>query len=69
MAQSRRDPGPIVALLKKNFGSFHANPEATMTPSEIAPTTLQIRSQDRLHCPRFWANFPFKKPCILPSFA
>ena len=68
MARSRRDRGPIVAILKRNRGSFKANPEATTPPRGITSTTPSNRSHDRTNCPRFWANFPFKKPCILPLF-
>ena len=43
------DRGAIVALLKQNSGSFHANPEATPPPRGITPTTHPIRSHDRVN--------------------
>ena len=51
-ARSSPDRGAIAALLKQNLGSFHANPEATSPPRGVTPTTHQIRSHDRVNCPR-----------------
>ena len=56
-ARSQRDRDPNVPrsglILKQNRVLFKANLEATSSPSESAPTTLQIRSHDRFNCPRF----------------
>ena len=69
------DRGSIVARLPHDQGQFTTKSgmirrgiEATRLPSEIAPTTSQIRSHDRLNCPRFWAKILFKRPRISPLF-
>ena len=54
--------------LKRNQDQFSAGLRPRCRPMETASKTHQIHSHDRLNCPRIWANFPFKKPCILPLF-
>ena len=54
---------------KRKIGvSYHADPEATMSPQGIAPTTHQMAPTTNSIAHDFWANFPFKKPCIIPLF-
>ena len=54
--------------LKRNQGQFSAGLRPRRRPMETAFITHQNRSHDCLNCTRFWANFPFKKPCISPLF-
>ena len=64
------DRGAIVVLLKVKLKQISppnwSGIEATTSPQGTAPTTPLISPHDRLYCPRIWANFPFKKPCISP---
>ena len=54
--------------LKPNSPPNWSGIEATTSPQGTAPTTPLISPHDRLYRPWIWANFPFKKPCILPLF-
>ena len=69
MARSRPDCGAIVALswrksrllgsqIEAKFPPVRRGIEATIYAHRIAPSTLSKRLHDRLHHPRFQAQFP-----------
>ena len=69
MARSQRDRGPIVArsrpdraenhgILEEKLKLIPRGIEATIHAQGSASTTFENRPHERVHCPRFQANFP-----------